>query len=576
MSKSKIVGDTACPECTSRGKDSTGNHLIIFENEQGERSGYCNRCTHYIPPKDFDPSKYKPANRKTKTPEQIQAELDEVADCPISELKTRKISEATAERYNVRLGFSEFDGSTPQYHFYPKTKEQELVAYKVRCLTPKLFWAVGGNAQDCDLFGIEQAKRSDVGNQYLWITEDELSAMSAYQVLNEYSKTANKPAVVSLPDGTDSASIAVGRELDWINTFKTVVLVMDTDEAGKKATETILKLVPHAKVVELPPLKLKREGVDPNDYLLAGKGRELFNMLLFRQDAPKIEGLISLAECMEDALAPPEWGVSYPWEGLNKLTYGQRKGEIVAVGGGVGIGKTLLAHEIAAWNWKEHKEATFMVMLEETNGQTLKNVGGKMDSIPYHLPDYEFDKEQLRSTVEGMEGGIHLWRSNINQAIRYDFDKIAAAIRYHAVVNDIKHVMFDNVTACTQHLTPSEINTEVGRIAMTMAGLADELGLQIFIFSHLNTPSSGPSHENGGEVREHQLTGSRSLMRWANCVIGFERDKQAEGSDKHNSKIRLLKQRLYGTTGHIHTQYNPSTGRLLEVEEPDSSNNEEF
>jgi twinkle protein len=462
MSKSKIVGDTACPECTSRGKDSTGNHLIIFENEQGERSGYCNRCTHYIPPKDFDPSKYKPASKKTKTPEQIQAELDEVADCPISELKTRKISEATAERYNVRLGFSEFDGSTPQYHFYPKTKEQELVAYKVRCLNPKLFWAIGGNAQDCDLFGIEQAKRSDVGNQYLWITEDELSAMSAYQVLNEYSKTANKPAVVSLPDGTDSASVAVGRELDWINTFKTVVLVMDTDEAGKKATETILKLVPHAKVVELPPLKLKREGIDPNDYLLAGKGRELFNMLLFRQDAPKIEGLVTIEDCLAEALTKPEFGLSYPWDDLNELTFGQRVGEIIGVGGGVGCGKTLLAHSIAAHNWQVHNEASFLIMLEENNGDTVKNVAGKVDGIPYHRPDCDFDIDQLRSTALAMKDHVFLWRSNINQAIRYDFDKIKAAIRYHAMVNNVKHIFFDNITAATQHLTPSEINTEVG------------------------------------------------------------------------------------------------------------------
>ena len=172
-----------------------------------------------------------------------------------------------------------------------------------------------------------------------------------------------------------------------------------------------------------------------------------------------------------------------------------------------------------------------------------------------------------------MDGGIHLWRSSINQSIRFDFDRIVSAIRYHATVNDVKHVFFDNITAATQHLTPTEINTEVGRIAMVLAGLADELDLQIFIFSHLNTPQSGPSHEEGGQVREHQFTGSRALMRWSQTILGFERNKQADGQMKHRSKVRLLKQRMYGTTGDIDTSYTPSTGRLLQVD-PDADNEE--
>lgn len=216
-----------------------------------------------------------------------------------------------------------------------------------------------------------------------------------------------------------------------------------------------------------------------------------------------------------------------------------------------------------------------MVMLEEPNGNTVKNVAGKIDSIPYHLPDREFDVGQLTKTANAMNNGIHLWRSNINQTIRYDFARIVQGIRYNATVNNVRHVFFDNVTAATQHLTPTEINTEVGIIAMTLAGLADELDLQVFIFSHLNTPSSGPSHEEGGQVREYQFTGSRALMRWGQVIMGFERNKQAEGNMKHRSKVRLLKHRKYGTTGFIDTAYQVDTGRLLQVE-PDSTESEEF
>ena len=52
-------------------------------------------------------------------------------------------------------------------------------------------------------------------------------------------------------------------------------------------------------------------------------------------------------------------------------------------------------------------------------------------------------------------------------------------------------------------------------------------------------------------------------MRWAQVIIGFERAKQAEGEEKHKSKIRLLKHRKYGTTGTVETQYETATGRLI-------------
>ena len=44
--------------------------------------------------------------------------------------------------------------------------------------------------------------------------------------------------------------------------------------------------------------------------------------------------------------------------------------------------------------------------------------------------------------------------------------------------------------------------------------------------------------------------------------MGFERSKQAEGDEKHKSKLRLLKHRKYGTAGVAETQYGVSTGRL--------------
>lgn len=59
-----------------------------------------------------------------------------------------------------------------------------------------------------------------------------------------------------------------------------------------------------------------------------------------------------------------------------------------------------------------------------------------------------------------------------------------------------------------------------------------------------------------------QFTGSRALMRFSQLILGFERNKQAEGDSKNLSMIRLLKDRNFGQSGVIPTKYCPVTGRL--------------
>jgi twinkle protein len=564
MSKLKILGDTSCPACVSRGRDSTGNHLLLFENEDGEKFAKCTRCNHYVPPDKFDPKSVKSRVKKELTDADIQRVVEEFEQCPIKKLEDRGIPEYVCERFGIRTLLSETDGQTIKGIAFPRTKQGVTQGFKVKNLDPRYFFSVGSN-RDSDLFGYPQILRGDSYRKKLFLTEGEIDALSVYHILDKYKSNAMKqrqmaPSVLGLADGAGSAVAAMSRNVDLINEFEEVILCFDSDEAGRSAVREVLKVFPNIKSVSLP---MK----DANEMLMAGKEKELYNLLLGRAEAPKVEGLTTVLECLEEALQKPTMGFSYPWQGLTDLTYGQRLGEIIAVGGGVGIGKTALAHQIAAWNWKEHKQKSLMVMLEENNGDTVKNVASKVDNVAYHRPDLDFNVAQLTKTATEMNDYVYLWKSNINQNIRFNFDSIVQAIRYHAVVNGVDHVFFDNITAATQHLSPTEINTEVGRIAMTLAGLADELDIQIFIFSHLNTPSGGASHENGGAVREHQFTGSRALMRWSQQLLGFQRDKQAEGDSKHLSEIVLLKNRKFGTTGTVDTVYNPTTNGITQREE---------
>ncbi len=47
------------------------------------------------------------------------------------------------------------------------------------------------------------------------------------------------------------------------------------------------------------------------------------------------------------------------------------------------------------------------------------------------------------------------------------------------------------------HLTPAEINTEIAKLALELSGMCAELDFTCFVFSHLNPPRGGKSHEEG-------------------------------------------------------------------------------
>lgn len=558
----RLTHDGPCPTCRSHGRDRTGNHLQFWENDKGETWAHCNRCGHY----EGDNSKleaYERREKKEYTDEEVAVILAEILELPIQALTSRGINRDVAERYGVRVGLSPQDGQTQTSHFYPKMQGKAITGYKVRLLNPKNFYHQG-RGSNSDFFGFQQAQMKDVFKHTLYIFEDELSAMSGFQVMKQFAKEGYKnysPACVALPNGAKSAAQACGKHKDYMLEFKEIVVCMDADADGDKAVEVIRSLFPdRVKVVRLP---MK----DANDMLMAGLDMQLYQHLRFNAKTETPDGAVSLMDCIEDALKKPEWGMSYPWQGLTNLTYGINYGEIIAVGGGVGLGKTLIGHELCAHLINVEKQRIGMFMLEETVGNTIKNIAGKVANVPFHRPDIDYDPQTLRDVAMSFGDNVALWQNKGQNS----WENISNCIRFWAVTEGRRIIILDNITALTAHLTPSEINTEISKIASELAGLCDELNIVCFVFSHLNPPSGGKPHEEGGEVKEVQFTGSRALMRWCQVILGFERNKYAEGDVKNISRIKLLKDRKYGQSGYIHTRFFPETGRLLEVTEAEAT-----
>ncbi|WAX14208.1 DNA primase/helicase [Escherichia phage ECO319P1] len=564
----RIIGDSPCPTCTAAGRDRTGNHLQHWINDDtGEEWVYCGRDGYYEKVTDANRADLESVRHvhRELTDEERAAVLAEVDELPIQELTSRGIRKEIAERYGVRVGLSSTNREQIS-HFYPKEKDGEVVAYKVRSLEPKYFYAVGSGS-GCDFFGMSQARLGDVYSGKLFVFEDELSAMSGFQALIDASKSTYKPACVALPDGAGSAASAFARCRQFVESFQDIVVCMDNDEAGDDAVNKLRAMYPNIKIARIPK-GIYGDGKhikDANDMIMAKRSLELNNCLRFNAAKESPAGSTTVAECIEDALKKPEWGLSYPWKGLTDLTFGLRYGEVIAIGGGVGGGKTLLAHELSAHLINVHKEKVGAFMLEETVGNTIKNIAGKSANIPFHRPDAEFDPELLKSEALKYDGHLFLYR-NFGQN---DWEDIKRCMRFWVVEHGVKFIFLDNITALVSHLTATEINTEVAKIAVELAGMCNELDFTCFVFSHLNPPKGGAPHEEGGQVQEVQFTGSRALMRFSQLILGFERNKQADGDARNLSQIRLLKDRNFGQTGLVPTSYNPVTGRLTQRRDED-------
>lgn len=537
-------------------------NLQTFLNDDETFSGFCYSCEEVV----RDPYGNNPpviSEIVVKTPKEIQEEINEIRACPRMNQDYRSIPAAVWKHFGVRMLLSPRDGITPYGVAFPYTRDGKITGFKVKMFNSKVMWVVGDVAT-ADPYGWEHAKR--IGNT-LYITEGEEDAQALRHILRETSPNPEYDyAVVSLTSGVNTVNSTLGRMIPEIKSrFKDVVIVFDTDEPGIRASKEAKKILPEARIALLPEK-------DANDCLRSGRLKAARNACVFQSRATLSNTTLSLASVIADAMKDPEWGLSYPWPSLTDYTYGQRKGELVSIGGGTGTGKTLIGHELAAWNAKKHGWHTLMIMMEETSVITAKSIAGKVDNVPYHIPldrmKEPYDTDKLEQTLVDLSPYITLWDIETISDPETLLSQIEEVITSTGMGLDC--VMIDNMTTMSEGLNASETNDFIGKVASTMGKLALKFDIEIVLFSHLNSPPRGAkSHENGGKVLESQFTGSRALQRYSHFMFGFERNKQAVV--EHVSKFRVLKNRPYGRTGMFKTVYDTATGRLLEEDWPDEN-----
>lgn len=546
--------------CKLSHKCGSSDALQVFEDEDGTLTGYCFACSTYVPnPLGVGKTSadIPKTQRLSKSKEEIAEEMAEIAELNCLDIEERRLRAKYLEPFGIKVGLSEQDGKTPRLVFFPYTKDNKIVKYKVRLLGEKRMWSIGID-NDVDLFGWEQAIAK--GSKKLIITEGEYDAVAMSKILDTYTSASYRdyiPSVVSLPNGAGNAGRDIGRTYKKINKFfDEVILCFDQDEAGEKACRDVLKVLPNAKIATLPCK-------DANEALLRGMGKAAWRAVQFAAEKAKNTRIVLGSQLREDALKRPEMGLEWPWEGLTKITRGIRRGETYYLGAGVKMGKSVIVDELAKSLIVDHGLSVLLVKPEEDKARTYQNLVAKAASRIFHDPEIEFDQAAF-DAAEPLIGDKAIILDSY-QAI--DWDTLKEDIRHVVNTYGVKDVIIDPITCFTAGMTASEANDFLVKMAMEIALLAKELDFTAYLFAHLNAPKTGEPHERGGEVLSTQFTGSRAMMRACHLMIGLEGNKDPELPDAERNirKLKVLEDRNLGATGIVKLFYDNRTGRLNEM-----------
>lgn len=461
-----------------------------------------------------------------------------------SELSDRKISRTSAEKYGV---FRK-DNIT----YFPYYNDNKHLANKVRY--PDKEFSVEGDLRHSGLFGQQLFPAGSA--KFITLVEGEYDALAGYELLG------SRWPVVSIRYGADGAARCVADNFEYLNSFPTIVICFDKDDAkvhpktgeirypGQEAAIAVAGMFSIGKVKILT----LAEGKDPNDYLKAGL-RDAFNREWWQAPGFTPSGLKLGREMWEEISSPKNYEtVPYPWDGLNSQTYGIRLSELVVITAETGVGKTSVLKEIEHFILKNvPKHGIGLLHLEEPNGDTALGLMSIEANIPLHLPDIRqgVSTNDLRRYFDDIinTDRVVVWDHFGSNSIQEVLNKVR-----HMHNLGCKYIILDHLSIVVSDQNGDE-RKQLDEISTKLKTLCMELNIAVIAVIHQN--------------RQGQIRGTAGVEQLANIVLKLNRERLSEDPWRRNvTRIVVEKNRFCGRTGPgCYLHYNEHTGRLNELTE---------
>lgn len=565
--RAKIVANYACPTCRSKGGDSTGNHLMVFDTGKG----YCNRCSEHFTEKQVKDAKDKKFGRRQSTSYVRRGFQQYSKELTIEDLlhfgflgdKHRGISPETDKHFGIRTKVNENNGQ-PEIRYYPYHVEDEIFGYKTRIL-PKDWDKDIGTIKGTDLFGWNLCTGS---KKVLMIVEGEEDCAAGWQMWKAMNRRSENrrirrtnPHIVSLPNGTKGTEKILLHHFEDLMKYEKIIWCGDNykiDPEGAAALEKAVQVLGVDKlyVAEYPDRKkdlcdiLKLGATDSVDTF----AEMYFNAKKY-QPADIIDGAdLSLEDIEKEVVI----GYELPFPSIQEKFSGLRLYEHTLIFSGSGMGKSTICRALGHWMNTEHSWMVGNIYLEERYDKTAQGYMAYDNevSLSEYRKDYSIiPEDKKQATMKDVISKMMFLNHNgciapdvLMNKIRYLYNK------------GCKLVILDHISMAVTG--SDDERKDIDTLMEQIYRFCETHPIHIISVVHLNRDSK-KDFSRGAEITANNLRGSAGLLQMAWNALALEGDNQHElYSDVRFA--RILKCRETGEVGLCEGGYHYSkkTGRF--------------
>lgn len=569
-----VVGKNPCKNCIKEGRDSSGDNFYWYGDERG---GHCFSCGYTEHSEDFleemkeiggfksvtitntDRNKF---NEKKFDEDTLNKVLDETS--PTLDAKYRGLDKDICAQLGVRWKYDE-EGKVSDMYFparYVEDGEIKISGYKIRH-KPKNFFSTGYVGK-VNLLGGQTQAVADT----LVIVGGEICLVSAKQMLAPIEKKYNRQInVVTSLLGEDSTADCLKAQIDWVNKHKKIILALDNDDAGKKATQKCLDFLPKDKLFTAN-LRYK----DANDYI-RNKDTESYMQDAYWNASPvESYGVKGSKELLQGAkLRLQQDKVPFP-EFMSDLAdhFTDRSmwiGEWVNWISGVSSGKSTV---FDAWmiDWALTSPYRQAIMSYESD---WKSFGVKVASLATSRAVMKIEgKENRLKFIEENEDEILKLLQTEDGDDRFDFvdqlpKNISEAKKLINYLVKIRGVRILWIDPTLDFLSICQSKNEYDELILFLDNIRMTEDVTIMCALHTRKQlSSGSNASEGGEIQEEDAYGGREVIAKGTLNLTAQRNKNAQDPvEKNTMVIKIRKNRNDQVTG-VTTRlyYRPKANKL--------------